>query len=205
MTQVVIHWPLTAQSWVCTWVSSCGPRWHWDRCFSEFFGFPLSVLFHHVPILMYHRVGWTLGPLMAVVQRQSYPIDMNTTWTTYRSWRVQYWVYLHIHNTEWSKSHATHGVKGQSVGLVSLKWFITYKKYLKNNLQDFTVKVENDRHFLRSTYSHVSQCFVLLSLKFLGKYSIWQLQCFVLFFSSLRMIWVHNLLHITPKKVIYGC
>jgi hypothetical protein len=33
--------------------------------------------------------------------------------------------------TEGSNSHATHGVKGQPVGLVSLKQFITYKNIFK--------------------------------------------------------------------------
>jgi hypothetical protein len=27
---------------------------HWDRVFSEFFGFPLSVLFHRYSVLIYH-------------------------------------------------------------------------------------------------------------------------------------------------------
>jgi hypothetical protein len=27
---------------------------HWDRVFSEFFGFPLSVLFHRYSIFIYH-------------------------------------------------------------------------------------------------------------------------------------------------------
>jgi hypothetical protein len=69
--------------------------------------------------------------------------------------------------------------KGESVGLVSLKQFFTYKTYFKN-LQYFTVNVENDRYFLRSIYSHVSPRFALLSVKFLGKYSILQLKDFVL-------------------------
>jgi hypothetical protein len=79
-----------------------------------------------------------------------------------------------------SKSHVTHGIKGHSVGLVSLKQYITYKNIFKNNLQDFTVNVENDCHYLRSMYSHMSTCFALLSLNVIGKYSIWQLQCYVL-------------------------
>jgi hypothetical protein len=80
-------------------------------------------------------------------------------------------------NAEWSKSYATHGVKGQSVGLVSLKQFITYKNIFKKQLTIFCSKSWKWQHFLRSMYSHVSPCFALLSLKFLGKYSIWQLHC----------------------------
>jgi hypothetical protein len=29
-------------------------KWHWDRFFSKFFIFPLSVSFHHDSILIYH-------------------------------------------------------------------------------------------------------------------------------------------------------
>jgi hypothetical protein len=85
-----------------------------------------------------------------------------------------------VQDVQSDPSHATHAVKGQSEGLVSLQQFIAYKNIFKKNLQDFTVNVENDRHFLSSMYSHLSPCFALLSLKFLGKYSIWQLQCLVL-------------------------
>jgi hypothetical protein len=34
-------------------------------------------------------------------------------------------------DTEWSKSYTTHGVKGKSVGLISLKQLITYKNTCK--------------------------------------------------------------------------
>jgi hypothetical protein len=41
---------------------------------------------------------------------------------------------------DWFKSHATNGIKGQSVGLVSLKQFITYKNIFKNQLTRFYSK-----------------------------------------------------------------
>jgi hypothetical protein len=40
-------------------------KWHWDRFFSESFGFPLSVSFHCCSIFTHVSVGWTKGPLEA--------------------------------------------------------------------------------------------------------------------------------------------
>jgi hypothetical protein len=134
--------------------------------------------------------NWSWEPLsgwwwrqFALLKRRSIPTTLHGAKYIY----IYTYIYIHTHthththtHIEWSKSHATHGIKGKSIGIVSLKQFITYKNIFKKQLQDFTVNVENDRHFLRSMYSHVSPCFTLLSLKFLGKYSIWQLHCFVL-------------------------
>jgi hypothetical protein len=54
-------------------------KWHWDRFYSEFFSFPLSVSFHcgslHTHLLSGER---TLGPLEARVQRH---ILTWSTWT----------------------------------------------------------------------------------------------------------------------------
>jgi hypothetical protein len=36
-------------------VAFAGTKWHWDRFISEFFGFPLSISFHHCSILIWHR------------------------------------------------------------------------------------------------------------------------------------------------------
>jgi hypothetical protein len=50
MAQAVSRRPPTAEARVRSRVSPCGicggKKWHWDRFFPEFFGFPLSVSFH---------------------------------------------------------------------------------------------------------------------------------------------------------------
>jgi hypothetical protein len=48
-------------------------KWHWDRFFSESFGFPLSVSFHRCSIFTHVSSGGrTMGPLEAAVpQRHS--------------------------------------------------------------------------------------------------------------------------------------
>jgi hypothetical protein len=58
MAQAVCRQPLTAEARDRVRVSPCvicGGQWHWDRFFSEFFGFLLSILFHHFSILIYHH------------------------------------------------------------------------------------------------------------------------------------------------------
>jgi hypothetical protein len=54
-------------------------KWHWGRVFSEFLGFPLSISFHRGSPYSYNlpSAGWTIGPLVAAVQRQSHAIDMS--------------------------------------------------------------------------------------------------------------------------------
>jgi hypothetical protein len=53
----------------------------WDRFFSEFFGFPMSVSFHCGSMLTHiiwgGRGGQTVGPMMAAIQRPSHRINMN--------------------------------------------------------------------------------------------------------------------------------
>jgi hypothetical protein len=55
-------------------------KWHWDRFYSESFGFPLSVSFHRCSIFI--RIssgGWTNGPLeTAVPHRHTHPIAIIT-------------------------------------------------------------------------------------------------------------------------------
>jgi hypothetical protein len=50
MVQAVSRWPLTAKDRVLFPVDSVWnlwwKNWHWDRYFSEYFGFPLLVSFH---------------------------------------------------------------------------------------------------------------------------------------------------------------
>jgi hypothetical protein len=48
-------------------------KWHWDRFFTEFFSFSLSVsLFHQDSIFILPSSGGrTIGPLVAAVQRYS--------------------------------------------------------------------------------------------------------------------------------------
>jgi hypothetical protein len=52
MAQAVNRRPLTAESWVRARVNSCGicggESGHWNRFFSEFFGFTLSISFYRV-------------------------------------------------------------------------------------------------------------------------------------------------------------
>jgi hypothetical protein len=58
MAQAVSRRPLTAEARVRARVNPCGicggQKWHWDRFFSEYFGFPLSVTFHRGSIVIYH-------------------------------------------------------------------------------------------------------------------------------------------------------
>jgi hypothetical protein len=44
-------------------------KWHWDRIFSESFGFPLSVSFHRGCPYRISSRGLTIVPLVAAVQR----------------------------------------------------------------------------------------------------------------------------------------
>jgi hypothetical protein len=50
--------------WDLWWI-----KWHWDRFFSEFLGFILSVSFHHGSTYSYITWGIKIGPLVATVQR----------------------------------------------------------------------------------------------------------------------------------------
>jgi hypothetical protein len=48
----LLHLPSFVHSGICTGLGQSTwdlwwTKWHWDRSFSEFFGFPLSVSFHH--------------------------------------------------------------------------------------------------------------------------------------------------------------
>jgi hypothetical protein len=49
MVQAVCHRSVTAESRIRARFNPrgiCGVQWHWDRFFSEFFGFPLAISFH---------------------------------------------------------------------------------------------------------------------------------------------------------------
>jgi hypothetical protein len=60
MAQAVIRRPVTVKAgfvsgqsmWDLWWT-----KWHWDRVFSEFFGFAVSMSFHRSFILIYHLRG----------------------------------------------------------------------------------------------------------------------------------------------------
>jgi hypothetical protein len=58
MAQIVSRRSLTAEARVRARVNPCGPlwwtKWHWDRFFSEFVGFPLSVSFRRRSPNSYH-------------------------------------------------------------------------------------------------------------------------------------------------------
>jgi hypothetical protein len=77
MAQAVSSRLLTAEAsgqsmWYLWWT-----KWHWDRCFSKFFGFPWQ---YHSTVELHTHIssgGWKIGPLVAAVQRQSHPIDIN--------------------------------------------------------------------------------------------------------------------------------
>jgi hypothetical protein len=58
MAQAVSRWPLTAEARVRARVNPCGicdGQSGTGQVFSEFFGFPLPVSFHHCSIFIYHR------------------------------------------------------------------------------------------------------------------------------------------------------
>jgi hypothetical protein len=46
-------------------------KWHYDRSFSEFFGFPVSISFCRGSPHSYVIWGWTISPLVGTVQRHS--------------------------------------------------------------------------------------------------------------------------------------
>jgi hypothetical protein len=55
MAQAVSRRPLTADARVSPGLSVWDlwwTKWHWDRFFSEYFGFPLSISFHRCSIKM---------------------------------------------------------------------------------------------------------------------------------------------------------
>jgi hypothetical protein len=59
-----------------TW-DSWWTKWLWDRFFSEFFSYPHQ---YHSTMALHSHIsigGWTTGLLVAAVQRQSHPADMN--------------------------------------------------------------------------------------------------------------------------------
>jgi hypothetical protein len=56
MAQIVSRQPLTAEAWVRAHVDLWWTKWHWDRFFSEFFGFPLSI-YHSTVALQTHILG----------------------------------------------------------------------------------------------------------------------------------------------------
>jgi hypothetical protein len=54
-------------------------KWHWDRFFSESFGFPLSVSFHRCSMFTHvSSGGWTKGPLAAQFSRDIVSPHRNT-------------------------------------------------------------------------------------------------------------------------------
>jgi hypothetical protein len=65
MAQVVIRRPLTAETrfrpgqsmWNLWWT-----KWHWDRFFSELFGFPLSV--YHSTIALQTHIIWGMRNML---------------------------------------------------------------------------------------------------------------------------------------------
>jgi hypothetical protein len=78
MAQAVSHRPLTAEARVPAHVSDLwSTNWHRDRFFFEFFRFPMQ--YHSTVALHTHisSVGWTIGPLVIAVQRQSHLTDIS--------------------------------------------------------------------------------------------------------------------------------
>jgi hypothetical protein len=67
MPQVVSRWPLTAEARVRARVNPCGicggKKWHWDRFFSEFFGFPLSI--YHSTVALQTYIIWGMRNMLA--------------------------------------------------------------------------------------------------------------------------------------------
>jgi hypothetical protein len=63
-------------------------KWHWERVFSESFGFPLSISFHRCSILT--RVspgGWTRGLLGAQFHRDIVSLHRNSVTTRELCWQ----------------------------------------------------------------------------------------------------------------------
>jgi hypothetical protein len=57
--------------------------WHWDRLFSEFFGFSLSKSFHRVSLYLYVTWGLNNRPVFGRnSETSSHPIDINK-WLQY--------------------------------------------------------------------------------------------------------------------------
>jgi hypothetical protein len=60
MVQVVSRRPLTAEARVRAWVNPCGDlwwtKWHWDRFFSESFGFSPVNIYHSTVALQTHII-----------------------------------------------------------------------------------------------------------------------------------------------------
>jgi hypothetical protein len=61
-------------------------KWHWNRIFSESFGFPLSVSFSRCSV--FSRIssgGWTKGPLTAAFALHR---SNKNTWFIFLTWRI---------------------------------------------------------------------------------------------------------------------
>jgi hypothetical protein len=85
MAQAVSRRPPTAEARVRSQVSPWNlwwTKWHWDKVFSEFFGFPLSISFYRCSITrkrtknnhhlhLHHRVGQEASRLQCVRKKMS--------------------------------------------------------------------------------------------------------------------------------------
>jgi hypothetical protein len=64
--------------WDLWWI-----KWHWDRSFSEFLSFQLSISFHCGSPYWYIAGGWIIGLLVAAVQRHRLTPQTLTTTSLY--------------------------------------------------------------------------------------------------------------------------
>jgi hypothetical protein len=66
MAQVVSRWPLTAEARFRARVNPCGncggTKWKWDRFFSEFFGFLLSI--YHSTVALQTHIIWGMRNML---------------------------------------------------------------------------------------------------------------------------------------------
>jgi hypothetical protein len=92
MAQAVSRRPLTAEFRVRGRVSACGGQNGTGTSFSQCFWFPLSLAFHCALHTHISRRGWTEGPLVTAVQRQS--TDMNSNNIFYINMSI-----LNVHNS----------------------------------------------------------------------------------------------------------
>jgi hypothetical protein len=86
MAQAVSRRPLAAEALilirVCPRGICDGQSGPWDRFFSEFFSFPLSISFHRGSPYSYIIWGIKIGPLVATAQRNINLIPSTSTVTT---------------------------------------------------------------------------------------------------------------------------
>jgi hypothetical protein len=126
MVQEVSSRPLTAESWVragSVHVGFAMDNVPLRQVFSEFFGLSLSISFHRGAPYSCITLGWTIGLLVAAVQRHSLNSSISTS-TRY---------YPNIRLDGLRKTTNNHSQDSRSPGYMSAEWIVERSKMHKQS------------------------------------------------------------------------